>query len=171
MRALTVCQPYPTLILEGIKRVENRTWETKYRGRMYLHAGRDRSWLSLEMRDGVEFEVTANRPVEQLAFGAVVGIVTLIDCVAMEDIEAGRYDVQYPWLRTHEHAIGPWCWIFAENPTPIGPWPWKGRQGLFDIHPADLERVANRVLADKKPGRSFQDTHACGPDDVADFDQ
>ena len=147
MRALTVCQPYATLILEGSKRVENRTWETKYRGRMYIHAGRDRSWLSIQDRDGVEWEMAADRPVDRLPFGAVVGMATLVDCVPMDEIEAGKYDEKYPWLSTHEHAIGPWCWIFAERPTPLGPWPWKGRQGLFDINPIELERIASRVPA------------------------
>lgn len=151
MRALTICQPYATLILEGTKRVENRTWETKYRGRMYIHAGRDRSWLTLEDRGGVQFEVAAKRAVELLPFGAVVAIATLVDCLPMDEIEAGRHDAKYPWLREHEHAIGPWCWVFAEHPTPIGPWPWKGRQGLFDIHPADLDRVANKVLEVREP--------------------
>jgi len=158
VRALTICQPYATLILEGTKRVENRTWETKYRGRLYIHAGRDRSWLSIQKVDGVEWDAISNRPVVDLPFGAVIAIATLVDCVGMDDIEAGKYDERYPWLRAHEHAIGPWCWIIEDKPTAVGPYQWKGRQGLFDIHPADLERVA---------ARSFQDVHACGPEDVS----
>lgn len=160
MRALTICQPYATLILEGTKRVENRTWETKYRGRLYIHAGRDRRWLSLEDRNGVEFDAISNRPVAALPFGAVIAIASLVDCVPMDDIEAGKYDDRFPWLRTHEHAIGPWCWI-VERVTAVGPVPWKGRQGLFDIHPADIERAT----------RSFQDMNAAGPEDVAHPDQ
>lgn len=146
MRALTICQPYASLILEGTKRVENRNWETKYRGRLYIHAGRGREWLHREMRGDVEWDRISNRPVDAMPFGAVIAIATLVDCLPMDEIEAGKYAERYPWLRTHDHAIGPWCWIFAEKPTPVGPWPWKGRQGLFDIHPADLDRVANRVL-------------------------
>lgn len=49
MKALTVCQPYASLIARGKKRVENRTWSTSYRGHLYIHAGKSRKWLSSEM--------------------------------------------------------------------------------------------------------------------------
>ena len=38
MKTLSVKQPQATLICAGIKRVENRTWKTEYRGRLYIHA-------------------------------------------------------------------------------------------------------------------------------------
>jgi hypothetical protein len=38
MKTLSVKQPYATLICAGIKRVENRTWTTDYRGRFLIHA-------------------------------------------------------------------------------------------------------------------------------------
>lgn len=78
MRALTTYQPYAELIASGVKRVENRTWETKYRGRLYIHAGRSREWLSTTTIDGVEFERYTGLQVERLAFGAVVAIALLV---------------------------------------------------------------------------------------------
>ena len=129
MKALTVCQPYATMIVCGEKRVENRDWPTRYRGSMYIHAGKSRAWL----QDGDE-EQYPNMP-----FGAVVAIVKLVDCVQLETKAADAY----PWLYDHLHADGPWCWIL-DQVTPIGPWPYRGRQGLFDID--DLDQVANREL-------------------------
>ena len=41
MKALTVKQPCASLIVERIKPIENRTWATKYRGRVLIHAGQD----------------------------------------------------------------------------------------------------------------------------------
>lgn len=38
MKALTVRQPYAGLISAGIKDVENRSWRTHYRGRLWIHA-------------------------------------------------------------------------------------------------------------------------------------
>lgn len=38
MKAITVKQPWGYLICLGIKNIENRTWYTKYRGRVYIHA-------------------------------------------------------------------------------------------------------------------------------------
>lgn len=38
MKALTVKNPFATLIAMGIKDIENRTWRTNYRGRLLIHA-------------------------------------------------------------------------------------------------------------------------------------
>lgn len=142
MRAVTVCQPYAELIASGVKRVENRSWEVKYRGRIYIHAGRSREWMTPRMVDGVEFEPLTGLQVERMTFGAVVALAALIYCAHIEDIRAGLFDRQFPWLKAHEHANGPWCWIFAENPVRITPPArYKGRQGLFDINPLDIDRI------------------------------
>ena len=39
MKALTVKQPWATLISEGIKKYEFRSWKTNYRGKILIHAG------------------------------------------------------------------------------------------------------------------------------------
>lgn len=39
MKVITVKQPYASLIAEGIKEYEFRTWKTKYRGEILIHAG------------------------------------------------------------------------------------------------------------------------------------
>ncbi|MDR2553726.1 MAG: ASCH domain-containing protein [Treponema sp.] len=38
MKVLSVRQPYAALICAGVKKVENRTWTTAYRGRLLIHA-------------------------------------------------------------------------------------------------------------------------------------
>jgi hypothetical protein len=125
MKALTICQPYASLILRGDKRVENRTWPTSHRGPMYIHAGKSRKWFDDDEHLIHEFGYMP-------PFGAVIGIANVIDCVEFCDIVIGEYDTKYPWLRDHEHANGPWCWIL-ENIKLITPVPYRGAQKLFDI--------------------------------------
>ncbi len=38
MKTLSIKQPYATLCASGVKDVENRSWSTKYRGRLWIHA-------------------------------------------------------------------------------------------------------------------------------------
>lgn len=38
MKALSIKQPWASLIAHGIKDIENRTWATKYRGKVLIHA-------------------------------------------------------------------------------------------------------------------------------------
>lgn len=125
MKALTVAQPYAELIRRGEKVIENRTWPTKYRGLMYIHAGKSKQWLGQD--DLADFP--------QMPFGAVVAIAELYDCVPVGKLP--------PDLRGNKHASGPWCWLLR-NVSPIGPWPYRGAQGLFDID--DLDLIANKVL-------------------------
>lgn len=170
MKALTICQPYAELICLPTtdprhKRVENRTWETKYRGRLYIHAGRSRDWMTTDFVDGIEYELQTKQPVERLAFGAVVAIAVLVDCVNIQDVKSGKLDQRYPWLGGHQHTSGPWCWILDDLVTRVGPYRYKGQQGLFDINPANLTK-----LVELAPPLSFQDKNAAGPEDVAGFD-
>lgn len=147
MKALTICQPYAHLILRGEKRVENRTWYTNYQGRLYIHAGKNRSWLG-PIEDGKEIDYGI--PLANMAFGAVVATATLQDCVHIDKVGRGMVGQRYPWLKEHEHTSGPWCWILGAV-TPCGPWPWKGAQGLFEIDEDEFRRVANREIGIAEP--------------------
>ena len=40
MKVITIKQPFATLIAEGLKEFEFRTWKTKYRGEILIHAGK-----------------------------------------------------------------------------------------------------------------------------------
>jgi len=45
MKALTISQPYASLIASGEKWVENRSWPTGYRGPLAIHAGKGTQYL------------------------------------------------------------------------------------------------------------------------------
>ena len=48
VRAITIRQPYAWAIVKKGKRIENRTWSTKSRGDLFIHAGvgyGDEQWL------------------------------------------------------------------------------------------------------------------------------
>lgn len=126
-KAITICQPYADLIMRGEKRVENRTWFTRYRGTLYIHAGKSRAWLT-------------EPATPEMRFGAIVAMATLVDCVSIEKIGSGELDLAYPWIRTHAHTNGPWCWIL-EHVSAVGPWPWIGSQGLWNIQDVEVERA------------------------------
>lgn len=121
MRAITICQPYASLIATGQKRVENRSWPTRYRGAIAVHAGKSRQWLG--SWDG---------PMpEPMPFGAVIAKVNLIACLPIDEISRGLHDQQFPWLREHEHTEGPWCWVLEnvlQLPEPV---PASGAQGIW----------------------------------------
>jgi hypothetical protein len=156
MKALTICQPFAELILLPAtdprhKRVENRTWATHYRGMFYVHAGKSREWLD-EENDAHPSTINYGIPISRMAFGAIVGTARLVDCVRIGSTGAGERLRLAEGRRSQvsvaahaPHAEGPYGWILDEV-TAIGPWPWRGAQGLFDVDERELDRVANRTL-------------------------
>lgn len=122
MKALTICQPYAHLIAIGDKRVENRSWPTRYRGPIAVHAGKSRKMLA----GGV------HKRYPEMAFGAVVATAILVDCAFVGDIYDGLYDDKYPWLETQKNYIsGAYCWLLDDIKR-IDPAPCKGALSLWE---------------------------------------
>ena len=75
MKALTIKQPWATLIIQGDKRFEFRSWQTKYRGELLIHAGK-----SVD-KEAVK-RLSKYLP-EELPLGKILGKVKLVDCIKM----------------------------------------------------------------------------------------
>lgn len=133
MKALTIRQPYAELIACGEKRVENRTWRTAYRGTIAIHAGKHRRDLTHYLDEkGNQVEAEYGIYMCTMDFGAIVATANLVDCLPADCILDGIYDEQYPWLRSHPHVHGPWCWVLADVIRVEPGIPWSGAQGLWE---------------------------------------
>lgn len=118
MRILTIRQPWAELIIRGRKNVENRSWPTRYRGPIAIHAG-------------MGFDQHEPRIRGQLDFGAIIGVVQLVECAQ----RSGS-----PWgLR------GQWHWLLEDPQRLITPIQCRGRLGLGILDPT-IERRIMRPL-------------------------
>jgi len=119
VKVLSVRQPWAALIAQGVKRIENRTWSTTYRGPLLIHAGRtiDTRAAQILAAHGVQLP--------ELVTGAIVARVQLVDCVRYEDLE--------PELAADPFAEpGGWCWVLAEAQA-LEPVACAGRLGLWTL--------------------------------------
>lgn len=105
--AITIQQPWASLIMSGHKDVENRIWRPKRRGRIWIHAGK--VWDP----DGIKkYGSTGDLPI-----GAILGHVTLSDVVN---------DSTSPWALPDR-----WHWLLTD-PRPLSePIAARGRQSLW----------------------------------------
>lgn len=119
MKCLSVQQPWAWAIIHGPKRIENRTWPTNYRGPLLIHVGKSRARLG---------DYGVGEPREQeLAFGALLGTVQLVDCLRVDQVR------HLNWASQERFIEGPYCWIL-EDPRPLKtPIPYRGQQQLFDV--------------------------------------
>ena len=128
MPCISIRQPWAWAILHASKGIENRSWPTKHRGPILIHAGK---WFRLdEVRK--EFALFMARQghfgtpesdakifTEMRAqTGGIVGIVSIVDCVKGPAL---------PWaMPDHCH------WVLADaRPLPF--WPCKGRLGIWRV--------------------------------------
>lgn len=76
MKVLTIREPWASLIVNGYKKYEFRSWKTNYRGKLLIHAG-----LTLEKEYAKKFEMYDLN----YKFGYIIGEVTLVDCILVDD--------------------------------------------------------------------------------------
>jgi hypothetical protein len=131
LKALSICQPWAYLIVTGDKRIENRSWPTRHRGSLVIHAGlnRDAYHQAVEKYGLAALEQKWGLPkLGDEHFGVLCGLVTVVDCEPLEAALGQPY------------ATGPWCWIL-ENARQFPPIPFKGTLGLFTLPAAIAERI------------------------------
>ena len=128
MKALSIKQPWATLILHGFKDIENRSWMTRQRGPVLIHASKSMTydeWVSAmvfagpmlvgAMKIDAAFNVLFGYKEQQR--GGIVGIVDIIDCVTSSPS---------PWY------MGNVGFVLA-NARPLPFVPYKGSLGFFEV--------------------------------------
>ncbi len=141
MKALTIIQPWATLLATGKKYCETRSWKTNYRGEILIHAGgtrfnyfsdvcQGRKDLATYFKDaGIE----SNAALQALPFKAFVGKAVLINCVQIDSPMAELIRKQHP----EEYAFGNftpgrYAWVMKDAALFDKPIPASGKQGLWN---------------------------------------
>jgi hypothetical protein len=114
MKIMSIRQPWAALIVCGFKDIENRTWPTRYRGPVLIHASLrpdDIGSDEIKRRFGVRLEGDPPR-------GGIVGMAKIVDCVRPH----------------HSRWYAPGCYGFVlANSRPLPFVPWKGALSLRDV--------------------------------------
>jgi len=87
MKVITIKQPFASLIAEGIKKYEFRTWKTNYRGDILIHAGK-----SIDKKAMKKYE----RYNLQYPLGCILAKATIVDCIKIDEKERKILKEQNP---------------------------------------------------------------------------
>lgn len=121
---LSIRQPWASLIVLGLKDIENRDWQTTRRGRVLVHAAK--GMTRSEWEDAVRFahfrcnvsrEALNGFEFESLQRGGIVGSVEIVDCVRTSDS---------PWF-VGKHGF------VLRLPQQVPFIPYKGALGFFGV--------------------------------------
>ena len=127
MKALTISQPYASLIASGEKWIENRRWETRYRGPLAIHAGKGTQYL--DRHELAEYP------------SGVLAVANLVACFRLADLDLlgdrlAAVGVSVQDVLDHDYAEGPWCWLLRDVRRLREPCPCRGAQGLWPWEPS-----------------------------------
>jgi len=144
MKAISLWQPWASLMAMGIKKNETRHWATFNRGPLLIHAAKRKP-----PKDELElyWHILFNHGYTggwlwDLPLGAILCRVDLVDCqqIGTENSPV-ETEIEYH-MGNYEH--GRFMWITDNLLKLKQPIPWKGAQGFFDV-PEEVIRHAEAI--------------------------
>jgi hypothetical protein len=130
MKAISLWQPWASLMAMGLKKIETRSWPTKYRGPLLIHAAKRKP--TIDEIEHIDFWLHYYHKETDflggLEFGKILCQVDLIGCVRSE-----IYPVEGLELELGNYGHNRYLWITANLKTLKESIAYRGRQGLFEI--------------------------------------
>ena len=130
MKVLSLKEPFATLIKNGIKTIETRSWKTNYRGKLYIHASSTK--MPKEYKNNKELMALVNE--EDLNYGTIICSCELVDCIEMtnefvNDIKNNRKNEYI----TGKYSQGRYAWILKNIEVLDNPIEAKGHLGIWNF--------------------------------------
>jgi hypothetical protein len=123
IKAISLHQPWASLIARGYKQYETRSWDTRYRGKLAIHA--TKKFIHIPQL----LQLLGKKDKSEFPLGAIVAIADLTDCIQMDrEFINSQSDTE---KRCGDWNIGRYAWKL-ENVRAIDPIPQRGYQGLWD---------------------------------------
>lgn len=134
MKALTLYQPWATLVAIGAKKIETRSWQTEYRGPLAIHASKtfpkwakELIWKDPfhEALSGEAFDIKR----ENFHFGMILATCWLIRC---ERIYATNRPISQEERAFGDYSPGRYMWFLGDIKKLEYPIPAKGSMSLWE---------------------------------------
>jgi activating signal cointegrator 1 len=153
MKAITLTQPWATLVAIGAKKIETRSWNTNYRGPLVIHAAKGFPKEAQRMCHAAYFTIALDAVGMGQPKNLPIGVVlATCELVKTERIYADSYIPGKPELMFGDYSIGRYMWflnnvVMFTEPIPakgaLGLWNWEAAatlSGLYNCHVCGLEK-------------------------------
>lgn len=131
--ALTLHEPYASLVAAGVKRFETREWETEYRGPLAIHAGKQclKPAETTEALDALCRRVFGDEWRARMVSGAIVAVTRLAD---IQPVEAVADELTPEEVIAGNYAAGRFAWRLEGTRALATPIEHRGYQKLWTWH-------------------------------------
>ena len=126
MKVISIKEPFATLIMNGLKVIETRSWKTNYRGEIYINA----SGKSLA-KEYLNPYVLALIKDMNMNYGKIICKANLVDCIYMDEKFLNKVKDDNQEYNLGLYQLGRYAWIF-ENIVPIIPIEAKGKLNIWN---------------------------------------
>ena len=131
MKAITLTQPWATLVAIGAKRIETRSWRTSHRGPLAIHAAKGMPDWAKDICNEEPFRsvllAAGIAGVCDLPRGCVIATASLIGCLTTEQSFPSEQEEAFG-----DYGPGRFAW-WLDNVVPLpAPIPAKGSLGLWE---------------------------------------
>lgn len=158
MKALTLTQPWATLVAIGAKRVETRSWSTNYRGSIAIHAAKGFPPEARELCGEAPFrDYLVKSPVwsraDLLPRGVIVAVADLAEIAPTRGfVPPVFFDTRSPYERMFgNYEVGRFAWLLSNVRKLDEPIVCKGALGLWEV-PADIVARLDVIATERATG-------------------
>lgn len=145
MKAISLWQPWASLVALSLKLIETRGRLTHVRGRIAIHAAAKKfsreALGALLAKAGVDPALMAC----DLPLGAIIATATLEDCASVDDRHPRLISMPFREMVFGNYSAGRFAWMLKDVIPVVPAIPCKGRQGWFNLPDAiakQLEKAA-----------------------------
>lgn len=151
---LTMHQPWASLLVHGIKRIEGRSWPAPIRGRLWIHAASkvpdeatinamEEFYRQIYALDGItDLKFPEHYPVSRL-----LGCVEVVGCLRREELAC--------WTAVPEgvrlEALTSFCWLCERPQKLLDPLKMRGDQGVYNLDMKIAEAAVRCLLPVESP--------------------
>ena len=129
VKVISLLEPWASLIKEKMKHIETRSWKTKYRGELYIHASKRK----LTKNDYINYERQINLLKNiDFKYGFLIAKCKLVDCKYMSEeliIDVKKNINEYI---CGDYKVGRYAWILEDIEILEKPIEAKGQLGIWN---------------------------------------
>lgn len=145
VKALTLLQPWATLVAIRAKKIETRSWSTPYRGPLLIHASKklpqDAYWALVKSPFSEALAKAGIERVEQYHPGCIIAVVDLMDCVRITADNAPPE----PEFSFGNYTPGRYAWHLANVQVFPAPVPARGSLGLWTPDGSAIRQIVQQL--------------------------
>ena len=125
MKVLSIKEPFATLVKDGVKRYETRSWKTNYLGEIYIHASLGLS-TSLNKEKAMSYLKSDIKP------GYILCRCNLVDCILMDEDFISYIETKTNEKDYGDYRLGRYAWELEIIEVLKMPISVKGRLGIWN---------------------------------------